>query len=372
MVELYAALAHQAPSEKDAITTNATAALNRAAADGSANPHTRLRLADDYNLLGDTTNAAKIYLELVDTFNEAPAVRAGIHDKLSRIFIAQKNYDKATEQLQAIVQDDPANAQAYFYLGGLAEEAKKLPEAADYLKKTITLSDDFEDAYYDLAGVQIDMDKANDAIETLQKARAKFAPGYRAEFLSGIAYSRAKDFTNAIAHFTSAEVLAKASQPSLLDGDFYFNQGAAYERAGNFDQAEQCFEKSIEHSPDSAEALNYLGYMLADRGVKLDKARDLIEKAVKLEPKNPAYLDSLGWVLYKLNRSSDALPQEQKAIDLSEEPDPTLFDHIGDIYAALKQMDKAREAWGNHSSWRRMKPSVKSSMMPLVKPSNNR
>jgi tetratricopeptide (TPR) repeat protein len=71
----------------------------------------------------------------------------------------------------------------------------------------------------------------------------------------------------------------------------------------------------------------------------------LIEKAVKLEPKNPAYVDSLGWVLYRLNRPEEALAQEQKAIELSPEPDPTLYDHLGDIYAALKQDDKAREAW---------------------------
>jgi tetratricopeptide (TPR) repeat protein len=71
----------------------------------------------------------------------------------------------------------------------------------------------------------------------------------------------------------------------------------------------------------------------------------LIEKAVKLEPKSAAYVDSLGWVLYKLDRPQEALPQIQKAIALSEEADATLYDHLGDIYAALKQPDKAREAW---------------------------
>jgi tetratricopeptide (TPR) repeat protein len=345
LVELYAALEHQAPSEKDAITANVAAALTRASSQSTADPRTRLRLADDYNLLGDTTNAARIYLDLVDTFSETPAIRSSIRDKLSRIYWEQKNYDKAAKQLQGVVQDDPANARAYYLLGQLADEARKLPQAADYFQRTITLSEDFEDAYYDLARVQIDLDKPTEAIATLKKARAKFSPGYNAEFLTAVAYSRARDYTNSIAHFTSAEVLAKASQPSLLDGDFYFDQGAAYERSGNFDEAERCFEKSIQLSPDFAEALNYLGYMLADRGVKLDRARDLIEKAVKLEPKNPAYLDSLGWVLYKLNRSQEALPQEQKAIELTDEPDPTLFDHLGDIYAALKQTDKAREAW---------------------------
>jgi tetratricopeptide (TPR) repeat protein len=67
---------------------------------------------------------------------------------------------------------------------------------------------------------------------------------------------------------------------------------------------------------------------------------------VHLEPDNAAYIDSLGWVLFKLGKLQDGLVQEQKAIQLSgDEPDPTLFDHLGDIYAGLKQTDKAREAW---------------------------
>jgi tetratricopeptide (TPR) repeat protein len=88
-----------------------------------------------------------------------------------------------------------------------------------------------------------------------------------------------------------------------------------------------------------------LGYMWAEHGLKLEKARELIEKAVKAEPKNAAFLDSMAWVLYKLNQPAEALPYALKAAELSEQPDATVDDHIGDIYAALKQLDKAREFW---------------------------
>ena len=85
--------------------------------------------------------------------------------------------------------------------------------------------------------------------------------------------------------------------------------------------------------------------MWAEHGIKLDKARELIEKAVKTEPKNAAYLDSLAWVLFKLNQPKEALTYALKAVELCDPPDATLYDHVGDIYAALKQLDKAREAW---------------------------
>src|SRR2546423_3850673 len=91
--------------------------------------------------------------------------------------------------------------------------------------------------------------------------------------------------------------------------------------------------------------MNYLGYMWAEHGMKLEEANELIEKAVKAEPKNAAYLDSLGWVRFKLGRPKEALDPELKAVELSEQPDATVYDHLGDIYAALKQRDKAREAW---------------------------
>jgi Tfp pilus assembly protein PilF len=98
-------------------------------------------------------------------------------------------------------------------------------------------------------------------------------------------------------------------------------------------------------SPDYAEALNYLGYMWADRGENLQEAREMIEKAVKLEPKNSAFLDSLGWVLYKLDKPQDALKYIQKAIENNEEPDATLYEHLGDIFSALHKTDQARQAF---------------------------
>jgi tetratricopeptide (TPR) repeat protein len=207
------------------------------------------------------------------------------------------------------------------------------------------LKPDFAQAYYELALAQIQMNKGGEALATLNKARQRFAENYLVEFCTGMAYGGQKDYGEAIKHYTSAEIMAKATEPSRLTEFFYFQFGAAYERKGDFAEAEKQFQKCLQLKPDFAGALNYLGYMWAEHDMKLDQARDLIEKAVKLEPKSAAYLDSLGWVLYKLRRPKEALEYLLKAIEFSEEPDATVFDHLGDIYAALNQRDKAREAW---------------------------
>jgi tetratricopeptide (TPR) repeat protein len=342
--ELYAALERQAPSEHKAAEAGARDALERAAAMESDDPHLQLRLADGFNALGDATNAIPIYEMLVDRFHEVPALQEDVRSKLTDLYLRQHNVDKAREQLEATVDQDPANAQAYFVLGSLACDARKMPEAEEYFKKALLLADDRE-WYYELAEVQIDQDHAKDALATLAKAGAKYAQTFEGEFLTALAYSREQDYTNAVNHYTSAELLGRASDPKRLDDYFYFQEGAAYERKGDYADSEAAFDKALLLAPDAAETLNYLGYMLADRGVKLEHAHELIAKAVRLEPKNAAYLDSLGWVLYKLNQPADALPQELKAIELSPEPDAILFDHLGDIYAALKQTDKARESW---------------------------
>ena len=133
--------------------------------------------------------------------------------------------------------------------------------------------------------------------------------------------------------------------PEWLDQHFYFDVAAAYERKGDEAQAESYFEKCLKIDPDFAEALNYLGYMWAEKGQHLPRAKELIEKALKIEPKNPAYLDSFAWVLFKLDDPKNALEYILQAVQLSKEPDATLYDHLGDIYAAVHDTDKAREAW---------------------------
>lgn len=344
LAELYATLERQAPSEKSAIDANALAALNRVAEQNPASMQLRMKLADDYNLLGDTANAERIYEQLLDGAGDLP----GLRDKLVDVYWREKKFGKAREQLLAEVQEDPANAKAYYLLGAMADEQQKYPEAADYYQRALLLSGDVEELYYDLARVQVNLNRSKDALETLARAKAhpKFAGGFVAEVLYALAYDREKDYTTALKHFTAAEVLAKATKPQLLNAGFYFDQGSACERAGDYVQAEKCFERCLQINPDFAEALNYLGYMWAEHGIKLEKAHELIQKAVQLEPKSAAYLDSLGWVLYKLNRPAEALPNLQKAIEYNDAPDATLYDHLGDIYAALKENDKAREAWG--------------------------
>jgi tetratricopeptide (TPR) repeat protein len=348
LAELYANFARQAPGQKQAAIPSAVEILKRAVKLNPTDPRLRVKLADGFYILEDRADAEQQYLQLLREYSDSALLEGNIRAKLANIYSSENQPEKAMEQLEALIRNDPANPQAYVSLGRFAVESKKMEKAEEYFQKALLAGDNDRGVYYYLAEAQINLNKYQEALGTLAKARARFPDkpdDFESEFLTAMAYLRQKDYPQAINHFTGAELIARAGEPQRLDQFFYFQLGAAYERKGDYEQAEQSLNKCLELAPNLAEALNYLGYMWADRGVKLEKARELIEKAVKLEPKNAAYLDSLGWVLYKLNQPKEALPKLLKAIELSEEPDATLYDHLGDIYTAMKDENKAREAW---------------------------
>jgi tetratricopeptide (TPR) repeat protein len=319
----------------------ASDAFRRATALNPIHPSLLQRLADGFNQLGESDRAIEYYNKLLQ---KVPALTF-VRDRLIDLYLRRQERDKAAQELKAALKDSPANPQAQYLLGSIYLEDRKLAEAEDCFNKALLLNPAFEPAYYDLAMVLVSTDKPRQAIETLDKARSKFKQTFIGEFYTGLAYSRLKDYAATLKHFTTAEGIARASATNRLTHTFYFQVGSAYERNQKFQDAETYFRKALEISPDFAEALNYLGYMWAERGENLQEARTMIEKAVKLDPKNPAYLDSMGWVLFKLQHSEEALTWIQKSIEHSEDPDATLYDHLGDIYERLNQATKARDAW---------------------------
>jgi len=123
-----------------------------------------------------------------------------------------------------------------------------------------------------------------------------------------------------------------------------FALAASLERSGAFDEAVERFRELIAREPDNASALNYLGYMFADKGVNLEEARDLIRKAVDEEPNSGAYLDSLGWVYFKLGDLDRAEKHLTEAARL-EPFDATVQEHLGELHLARGNRPAAEAAF---------------------------
>ncbi|HEY6168899.1 MAG TPA: tetratricopeptide repeat protein [Verrucomicrobiae bacterium] len=349
LTSLYARYVQLRPKELDELKPRVLALLERAQKlVDKADTTQLLRVADGFRAFGDLKRGTAIYTQLLKAAPDLP----GLREKLVETYLRSDEPEKAKEQLTAILRDNPTNPQLYYLLGTIAAEAKdgdkrdeKLEEAAGHFEKVLLLNPKFEPAYFDLVQVRLRLKQVEAALKVLDRARGLFGSTYLVEFFTGMAHNEAKDYPAALKALTSAELLAKTSETNRLTAGFYFQLGAVNERLKDFPMAEKHFRKAIELQADFAEALNYLGYMWAERGTNLQEAFTMIDKAVKLEPENGAYLDSMAWVLFQQGKAKEAVPWIEKALKFTKEPDPTLQDHLGDIYLKAGKRDRARDAW---------------------------
>ena len=142
----------------------------------------------------------------------------------------------------------------------------------------------------------------------------------------------------------AAPLLEQAIEKRGESVELLYLLGAAQERSGGYEAAEKTFQRLLELSPDFGPALNYLGYMWAERGENLEEALDLLHRAVAMEPDNGAYVDSLGWAYFQLGRYREAQAHLEWAVQLIPD-DPTILEHLGDLYLRMEKPERARETY---------------------------
>jgi tetratricopeptide (TPR) repeat protein len=152
---------------------------------------------------------------------------------------------------------------------------------------------------------------------------------------------RAKHWKEASTLLDKAEAMAVKSEDKVF---VYYYRGTVADRQKFYEQAEAEDRKGLAIDPENAAIQNDLGYMLADRGVKLPEALAMLKKAVKYDPQNYAYLDSLAWVYYKLGQYALAEDYSRRAA-LRNHNDPTILDHLGEIYAKNGKLQQAIVEW---------------------------
>jgi len=103
-------------------------------------------------------------------------------------------------------------------------------------------------------------------------------------------------------------------------------------------------QRVLELEPEHAEALNFIGYIWADKNINLNKALQYILKAVELKPEDGYIIDSLGWVYYRLKEYNKAVKWLKRSIELKPD-DPNIYDHLGDAYRAIGQNEDALKAY---------------------------
>ena len=313
--------------------------------------------ADYFAASQQVKEAIPLYLRVL----ELQPDDSGAREKLATGFLLTNQRGKAIEMLQEIIKQHPDRYQPYELLGKVLEEdaeslrqAKKLDDAkAEFAKaaasyeQSLLINAAQPDNYLHLAELYLTRLRDNDrAVKLLQEARRHFPTSQQITYLLAVALREAGQTQQAVTTFEEVLTEAQAGGGDIVNGRFYFEYGAAAERAGLYPKAAELFKKSIQVDPgDAAEAYNYLGFMWADQGTNLDEAESYIKKALAADPENGAYLDSLGWLSFRRGKFEQALAELLSAAQALKTDDPTVFLHIGDAYEKLQQLPQALDYW---------------------------
>jgi tetratricopeptide (TPR) repeat protein len=263
------------------------------------------------------------YNDAVETFRQVGELDPNLGGRAAAQIVdtyrVAKDYTKALEEGNAAAKKYPEDRILRAVRASLLAETGKTTEAVSELKSLLDGKNDRE-TYITMAQV----------------------------------YEKGKNYAEMAKAIEAAEKLSDSKEDKE---SIAFMRGGMYEKMKNFEAAEAQLRKVLESNPKNASALNYLGYMLADRNVRLNEALEMIRQAVELDPNNGAYLDSLGWVYFRQGDLDQAENYLRRAIERFSK-DPTVHDHLGDVYFQQGRTNEAIAEWERSlQEWAQAAPS---------------
>jgi len=269
--------------------------------------------------------------------------RAVFLERLGNIYREQGKTQQAVETFRTALALGPDNAsRSYQQIIDAYREAKMWPQATEAAREAVQKLPEDRGLKLVLAGQLADTPGEADAAITQVKSLLKGTPEDREVYIAlAQIESRLKRYKDAEEAIAQAEKLSTKTEEKNYA---LFVAGSIFERQKKYEAAEEAFKKVLADDPNNAVALNYLGYMLADRGVRLEEALNYIKKAVEIDPQNGAYLDSLGWAYFKQGNYDLAEENLRKAVARVSN-DATIHQHLGDLYQKTGRLKLAAAHW---------------------------
>lgn len=172
--------------------------------------------------------------------------------------------------------------------------------------------------------------------------------------------AKAKDESDALRAFYEIASTIKIAPKDL---GLLYTYAMSAEKVGRIDVMEKTLRDILRKNPNDANALNALGYSLADRNVQLPEAFALISKAHQLSPKDSFILDSLGWVNFRLGKNELALEQLQRAFAMKPEAD--IAAHTGEVLWVMNRKSEAEDIWRQGQKLDANNPTLKETLKRL-------
>jgi len=304
------------------------------------------------DILGRLDDAIQTYQEMVDATSHANGAyteeeknnRSIFLERLGTVCLEENKVDQAIAAYQKMI-DLGGSIAVRGYQGEIDayRGAHEYDKALDVAKKAVDADPKDRDLKLMLAGELADQGHPDDGLAMAKGLLDGATPDEQRGiwFAMGQMDVRLRRWKDAEEAFDKGDPLATKKEDRTY---LFFLRGELAERQKHFDQAEQFFNQALNLDPENAMTLNYLGYMWADKGVKLPDALKMIRKAVDIEPMNGAYLDSLGWVYFKMGEYELAEDNLRQAVN-RDQTDPTVHMHLGDLYEKTGRIRLAAAQW---------------------------
>jgi tetratricopeptide (TPR) repeat protein len=280
---------------------------------------------------------------------------AVLYEQLGRAYQSQRNYPSAIDAYRSMEGlSSDARKRGMMLVIDAYRENRQVDKAIDETKTALIQTPNDRDLTTTLALLYGEKSDTPSGLKLLQGLLS--GTGEDQEIYIDIAEveERGKQYADAEQSAQRAEQMAQSAQSK---DSARFMLGITYDRQKKFDLAEEEFRKVLAGNPDNAAVLNYYGYMLANRGLRLEEAIAMIQHALDSEPSNAAYLDSLGWAYFKQDKLPEAEEYLRKAIE-REGNDPTILSHLGDVYLKEGQNERAAEIYERSvAEWQKVVPS---------------
>jgi len=277
--------------------------------------------------------------------------------------------DKATQALAKVLSQNPGSRQARLRMAQAQAQNKDLRGAINTLEEIV---DDEPSVAGALAQYQVEAGLLRDAVQSYTLALAVAPTNRQIKARRILVLYDLKDFAQA------AELAAEAQKQHPDDPQFPRLQASAlyaggdtpkaidvleattaqfpkdlssklalvemYQNVKRFADAEKVLRGMLAADPTNADAINFLGYMLANNNDRLDEAIRLVNQALQKDPGNGAYLDSLGWAYFKKGNLDDAEKYLTQAIAKMPK-NAEVLEHMGDLHARRSRWQQAIDVW---------------------------
>lgn len=258
---------------------------------------------------------------------------------LGLIYLEQGDMANAEKQFIALRQSKQRLSAANYYLGEIykyqGEQGKALAAFS-----AVTDHDEAERASEQIISIYIDQKRYAEALSLIDSRLQKSRHDEHTEHLNVL---KAATLEKQGQLKEAYQLLTQLLDHNPDSFDLRYTRAMLAETKNELSQMESDLRHIIQLYPDSALALNALGYTLADKTDRYREALELIEQAQKLVPDDPAILDSLGWVLFRMGRLTESVGYLKHALKLF--PDAEVAAHLGEALWVSGKKEDAKKVF---------------------------